>query len=799
MKMGKTNAGLKTHILLVEGPATAPVVGRRGLEDCGYTVTHVSTGEEGVRVLLDPAASFDLVLVDVDLDGTMDGVATAQAILSRRSIPVIFLTARTDRSAVERIAGVASVGCVVKDTGIAILDTAIRTALRIHTGGASPGSISEMARGPAWESQLLDCFFSQSMYGFLLTMLDEPVEWDEETDKSAALDYIIGHERIVRVNEAMLEQYGSREEDMVGQSLEARFSGMGRDNLRAAIQQVNDQGRCLIETRERRADGTPVVIVGDYVSLRDHQGRIVGHFGAQVDITGRKAMEDQLRSLSDNIPGGTVYQVVLNEDGKRRFTYVSAGVERIFGVTPRQVLDNAETIYGAYLEEDLERVAAAEACALRTQAPFYIEARIRRSDGEIRWIQAQSSLRRMPDNSIVADGVCIDITERKAAEDSLLKEEALVRVLLELATGFINTPQDRFETAVQAMLARVGEFTGLDRVYIFMHDLERQVTSNTHEWCGEGIAPQMENLQNIPFSDFAEWHAAWEAGDIVHIPSVAAMPGELATRRILKMQGIESLVAIPLVDGEGILGFVGFDAMKTGRVFSDREIELLRVLAEIVSNALARHAAEKEVRRLVSEKETLLTEVHHRVKNNITAIAALLRLSAEEAVGEEAQATLRNARGRLESMRSLYDRLLLERDYSALSAKTYLEELVAAILELAPGKQRPFVTVTAEDVQLDVKQLFPLGLVVNELVTNALKYAFAESTGGSVDISLHARDGSLELVVRDDGTGLPASYNRESSTGFGLTLVEMLADQLRGSFRMESEGGLVSTLQFPLR
>jgi len=173
-------------------------------------------------------------------------------------------------------------------------------------------------------------------------------------------------------------------------------------------------------------------------------------------------------------------------------------------------------------------------------------------------------------------------------------------------------------------------------------------------------------------------------------------------------------------------------------------------------------------------------------------VSSLLGLSADGAVSEEARRAILEARGRVESMEKLYERLLQTEDYGGLSARAYLEELVEAVVEIAPGKERPEVALEAaleaEDLELEARRLFPLGLAVNELLTNALKYAFADGKAGRVGVTLSRRGTTATLTVRDNGRGLPAGFDPARSKGFGLTLVGMLAEQLGGTFTMRTAG-----------
>ncbi len=143
----------------------------------------------------------------------------------------------------------------------------------------------------------LELFFSQSLDGFFFMMLDEPVRWDDSIDKEKALDYIFEHQRVTKVNDAMLAQYGATREAFLGTTPTDLF----RHDLaygRKIWREFFDRGRLHVETDERRVDGTPVPIEGDYLCFYDAEGRITGHFGIQRDVTQRHIVEGALRQYN---------------------------------------------------------------------------------------------------------------------------------------------------------------------------------------------------------------------------------------------------------------------------------------------------------------------------------------------------------------------------------------------------------------------------------------------------------------------------------------------------------------------
>jgi PAS domain S-box-containing protein len=182
-------------------------------------------------------------------------------------------------------------------------------------------------------------------------------------------------------------------------------------------------------------------------------------------------------------------------------------------------------------------------------------------------------------------------------------------LLMSLAIDFVNVPPKELEREIDRALRMTGEFTGVDRSYTFLYDFERQVTSNTHEWCREGIEAMIEVLQDVPLEGLDDWMDAHLKGETMHVPWVEDLPEGSALRDILEPQGIKTLVTIPLVYDSKCLGFVGFDAVHQRKSWSPEELTLLRMLAELFTNAeigKRRVVALDEARRKAESAERLL-------------------------------------------------------------------------------------------------------------------------------------------------------------------------------------------------
>jgi two-component sensor histidine kinase len=229
-------------------------------------------------------------------------------------------------------------------------------------------------------------------------------------------------------------------------------------------------------------------------------------------------------------------------------------------------------------------------------------------------------------------------------------------------------------------------------------------------------------------------------------------------------------------------------------VVAARKIDLIQELRE-------EHA---RLARSLAEKEVLLKEVHHRVKNNLQIVASLLNLQAQAAKDEAAAAVLREGQHRVEAMAMIHEQLYGAGDLGgvklARQASVLMENLFNAF-GVDPARISGQVVVrTPEDnpTVLSVDQAIPVLLILNELISNALKHAFPHPRRGSIRVEAHSRDGRMELTVIDDGVGVPEDFRARSTTR-GLEIVEILARQLRGTWEWKREGGTMFRLSFPER
>src|SRR5690606_10546518 len=200
------------------------------------------------------------------------------------------------------------------------------------------------------------------------------------------------------------------------------------------------------------------------------------------------------------------------------------------------------------------------------------------------------------------------------------------------------------------------------------------------------------------------------------------------------------------------------------------------------------------------EKEVLLREIHHRVKNNLQVISSLLNLQVASVSSELARKGLVESQSRIQSMALIHQLLYQSKDLAGIELGAYLRALVDYLVSTYSGEASRITTrVIAPEVRLDIDRSIPCGLIVNELVTNCFRHAFPEGRSGHiwVEVSVLERE-RLALEVRDDGVGIPIGVDAETAPTFGLQIARLLAHQLDGSLEIRRGGGTAVRTVFPV-
>jgi len=341
-----------------------------------------------------------------------------------------------------------------------------------------------------------------------------------------------------------------------------------------------------------------------------------------------------------------------------------------------------------------------------------------------------------------------EIQEKNRAQQALTESEARYRELAELL------PQLIFELDPERNFTFVNR-AGLDMMGRGQFDLSR------------GLAPS-----EICSPD--DWDRAQrEFGDVF---AGTKMAGVEYTIRTVKGLDVPLIVYANPITREGkIVGVrgVGVDVS-----------ELKAIQKELISS--------------LKEKEVLMREIHHRVKNNLQVVCSLLRVQRRRLNDGQYAAILKESENRIVTMATAYEKLYQSPNVSALKAADYLRSLVRNVHgsyeTVAAGIE---IRTTLEDLTLPLDSAVPLGLIATELISNCLKHAFPNSANGRIEVTLRALDdGRIELKVSDSGIGLPENMDTAECKSLGLRLVSIFVEQLRGELEIDGNGGATVSVRF---
>ena len=347
--------------------------------------------------------------------------------------------------------------------------------------------------------------------------------------------------------------------------------------------------------------------------------------GRGADLLSRHAPDGTYRSVSPN------YAVVL-------------------GLAPEELVGRHPSEFTH--PDDLDATQAGFDTAIAGGSEGLPRYRFRDRQGGWRWFESSVARLAGPDaehHEILL--VSRDVTQQEEVLQHQARQDRFLRLLIELAVGFVNQPPQRFDAAIDEVLAVTGGFTEADRAYLFRFDDDRLHMTNTHEWCRAGITPMRERLQDVPVTSAGDLHERLSTEGLVQVEDVAALELDDPFRRTLEDQGIRTAIVLPLQDAGQLRGFVGLDAVGDPRAWDDTDRDLLRVVAGLCTNAVLHRDREDDLRHnreLLEQLTAQLTATMETVSDGIALfdherrityanpqLAALLGVEAPALVGQQ--------------------------------------------------------------------------------------------------------------------------------------------------------------------
>ncbi|BCM89313.1 blue-light-activated histidine kinase 2 [Abditibacteriota bacterium] len=553
-------------------------------------------------------------------------------------------------------------------------------------------------------------------------------------------------DRVMYANERMLKMCGFSREEMMGRpAYEVLLPPDEWPELRGRNERRAQGHADVYETQLQRKNGARFWTLIHATPLRDPAGNIVGTIGAQLDITKRKNAEFALQQSEHRLRGIIEHAVdgFIVHDFDGNLLEVNAQICNSLGFSRDELLTmnvrdfelnfrDAEVLQKWQNVRNGERVTVNGRQKRRDGSSFPVEVRI----GVVEWSGSEAML-----------ALVRDVSERERLEREL-RDALLERRLIMDAV-----PDVLFRLDLE------GHLVAWNR------ELE-QVT---------GCTPEI--LSNRPATAFFEKPHHGPIMDAV----VRSLRGEQVevSAPLLHANGTTtpfSFAAVPLRDEKGtLLGLVG-----TGRDITEHL------------------KAEEQTLLSLREKEVLLKEIHHRVKNNLQIINSLLSMQADALGDDRVKAAFSESQNRIRAMALIHETLYSAGDLGRIDVRAYCNRLTSALVR-GYGASVPGVSLhldVPEGLFLPLDAAVPCGLIINELVTNSLKYAFPGERSGAISIAVELEgEDHWVLRVADDGVGMPA-VNVSTIGSTGLQLVTGLCDQLESNYRVTSTNGTQWTIPF---
>lgn len=404
-------------------------------------------------------------------------------------------------------------------------------------------------------------------------------------------------------------------------------------------------------------------------------------------------------------------------------------------------------------------------------------------------------------------------------------------LLISISTQCITADLSDIDNLIESSLKQIGEFVEADRSYIFKYDFANETTSNTHEWCNDGIEPEIDNLQNVPVNFINDWLTAHKNGEAFVVDDVEELPksdDEFSLRNILEPQGIKSLIAIPKINDNKLIGFVGFDSVRKKHTYSENEKNILFVFANMLVSIQQRKEQENLIKEQKQKKEILLRSlsiqneklneyaqmVSHDLKApliNIHNLVDWFIMDNEKLFSQETLAPLKEVLFNVEKMDFLIKGIL---EYALIAKPDESEkeidinETINDILKILSIPKNIDVKVQKNLPKISGNE-WKFQQVFQNLIQNAIKYNNKQK--GVIEIGFTDKKNVYEFFVKDNGIGIHRDYfsrifkaftkleSSSSSSGIGLSIVKRIVEDYKGKVWVESEENSGTTFYFTIQ
>ncbi len=414
----------------------------------------------------------------------------------------------------------------------------------------------------------------------------------------------------------------------------------------------------------------------------------------------------------------------------------------------------------------------------------------RKKDGSM--IPVEASVRSMTYND---EKIAIAIIRDITLEDEIQKEQKMMLDIMKTSdqiTEILLNKEDSKESIYHA-LELLGQTVQIDRVYIFEnYRYENQIYSSmTHEWVNTGISEQIENedLKNFPFEyGISSLFTPLNNGEIINT-HVKNMDPEI--QPVFEGQDIISLLLIPIRIKDRFWGFIGFDSCSEERLWRQDEISLLKITANTLGMFIEKRESFAKLENMIKEKEILLSELHHRTKNNLAIVSGIIDMQMNTSMSEETIAYSETIQQRVQNIALIHDLLSSNGNYAQLSFYHYMHHLVRRLENMFPIGTQLKKNINIVDFNItDLSQMVSLGILINEILLNSFKHAFQKSINPELWFNTIVSDEGVEIQIQDNGPGFDEKILSGSKlNSIGMKVIKGLQKQLRADMELNTTQG----------
>lgn len=546
------------------------------------------------------------------------------------------------------------------------------------------------------------------------------------------------------------------------------------------------------------------------------------------DITSSKLAEINLLQTKESyfdVFNSVAEAIYIQDKTTTRFIDVNKGAELMYGGSREELIGQSHETFSAPGLNDSKNIKQYINHTFDTGEPTQFEFWAIRKNGDTYPKEVILNKGRYFGQDVII-ATARDITESKMAQEQLIRQAKFRQLLIEISSNFINLPLDKLSISINNALEVMGRFAGVDRTYIFDFDDVTGLCTNTYEWCNDGIAPQINELQNIPLS--AEWIESFRNGKIIYVDDVLSLP-EGDTRAVLEPQGIKSLVTVPMMDKDVCIGFIGLDSVRQHHNFTEVDHQLLIMSAQLLVNIKLRTITEENIIKAKEKaeesdrlKSAFLANMSHEIRTPLNSIIGFSELLTDPNFdqnqrAEFAQMINENGNNLLTILSDIMDLSKIE------AGQMQIKKMPFVVNKLVAEMQREFsFKAFKKGIELKVDLLSPAtNVLINSdeskirqilvnLISNALKFTHQ----GSIEIGFRIIDNQVCIHVKDTGIGIPAEFHQQiferfrqvdlsrarkyGGNGLGLAISKSLVEIMNGKIWVESEVNHGSVFYFTI-